>query len=267
MKQFSTVTLSNTPVSDCFHELTFAWDADPDAAHAPGPGQFCTLRVSPGFSPLLRRPFAFSGFDRARGVASIIYKRRGPATGILSAYKKGDSLDVIGPLGTGFQSMTGFPFRSLLCVAGGTGFGPMLFLAGRVKAAGGSVRMILGCRTKSQLPRLAALDVLYPDITTDDASEGMRGTPIDFLTKLTKDKYRGATVCACGPAPLLRGCRDWSQAKGLVCYVSLEQVMACGVGACMGCAVKVQDASPSGYAYARACTEGPVFNSERILWT
>jgi dihydroorotate dehydrogenase electron transfer subunit len=269
MKQFSTVTLSNTALSDCFHELTFAWDADSDAAHAPGPGQFCTLRVSPVFSPLLRRPFAFSGFDRVRGIASMIYKRRGPATDLLSAYEKGDSLDVIGPLGTGFQSMPAFPFQSLLCVAGGTGFGPMLFCAARVAEAGGSVRMILGCRTKSQLPRLATLDALHPDITTDDASEGMGGTAIDFLAKLTEDKYRGATVCACGPAPLLRGCRDWSQAKGLVCYISLEQIMACGVGACMGCAVKVRDAdaSPAGFAYARACTEGPVFNSERILWT
>jgi dihydroorotate dehydrogenase electron transfer subunit len=267
MKHFSAKVLANSEVSDCFHELTFAWDADGDAASVPGPGQFCTLRVSPYSAPLLRRPFAFSAFDRQKGIASIIYKRRGPATEILSAHAKGDSLDVIGPLGTGFCTMPDFPFRSLLCIAGGTGFGPMLFLALKVAESGGNVRLVLGCRTKSHLPRLSSLDALRPVITTDDASEGFGGTPVGYLAKLTEKEYRGATVCACGPAPLLAGCHDWSRAKGLTCYVSLEQVMACGVGACMGCAVKVVDADASGNGYARVCTEGPVFRSERILWT
>jgi dihydroorotate dehydrogenase electron transfer subunit len=261
MKHFSARVLGNVAISDSFHELTFEWGA----ASVPGPGQFCTIRVSPYSAPLLRRPFAFSAFERQKGVASIIYKRRGPATEILSAHSDGDSLDVIGPLGTGFCAMPGFPFRSLLCIAGGTGFGPMLFLASMVAGSGGKVRLVLGCRTKSQLPRLASLDAFHPVITTDDASEGHGGTPIEYLAKLTEEEYRGAAVCACGPAPLLAGCNIWSRARGLVCYVSLEQTMACGVGACMGCAVKVQDTSGNGYA--RACTEGPVYNSERIVWT
>jgi dihydroorotate dehydrogenase electron transfer subunit len=263
MKHFSSVIASNAPVSDSLRELTFEWNAD--AAGVPGPGQFCTFRVTPYSAPLLRRPFAFSAFDRQKGLASIMYKRRGPATEILSAQSKGDSLDVIGPLGTGFGAMPGFPFGSLLCIAGGTGFGPMLFLARAVFESGGKVLLVLGCRTKSQLPVLASLDALRPVITTDDGSEGRMGTPIEYLASMTEDEYRGATVCACGPAPLLAGCHDWSRARGLACYVSLEQIMACGVGACMGCAVKVKD--PSGNAYVRACTEGPVFTSERILWT
>jgi dihydroorotate dehydrogenase electron transfer subunit len=270
MKHFSAKILAHAAVSDSFHELTFAWDED---ASVPSPGQFCTLRVSQGFSPLLRRPFAFSGFDEKRGIASIIYKRRGPATEILSAHEKGDSIDVIGPLGTGFTSMPGYPFASLICVAGGTGFGPMLFLAASVARSGAGVQMILGCRTKAQLPVLAPLDALSPVITTDDGSQGRRGTPLDCLAELTKEKVRGATVCVCGPSPLLKGCHDWARTRNLVCYVSLEQIMACGVGACMGCAVKVKDASfgasigASGSGYVRACTEGPVFNSERIVWT
>jgi dihydroorotate dehydrogenase electron transfer subunit len=262
MNHFSAAILSNTVVSDCFHELTIAWDAS-----VPCPGQFCSIRVSPYSSPLLRRPFAFSGFDREKNIASIIYKRRGPATELLTAKMKGESIDVIGPLGTGFNGLPKFPFHSLLCIAGGTGFGPMLFLAASVATAGGNVHLVLGCRTKSQLPRLAPLDALHPIITTDDASEGLGGTPITYLAKLTEDgTCRGATVCACGPQLLLRGCHDWSQAHGLRCYVSLEQTMACGLGACMGCAVKVHDASGQGFAYARACTEGPVFDSERIVW-
>jgi dihydroorotate dehydrogenase electron transfer subunit len=145
----------------------------------------------------------------------------------------------------------------------------MFFLAQLVTMSGGKVRLVLGCRTKAQLPRLASLDALRPVITTDDASEGRGGTPLEYLSKLTEKEYSGGTVCACGPSPLLSGCHDWSQAKGLKCYVSLEQTMACGVGACMGCVVRVADADTdvSGNGYARACTEGPVFDSERILWT
>jgi dihydroorotate dehydrogenase electron transfer subunit len=266
MKHFSTTILANKPVSDSFHELTFAWHAD--ASSVPLAGQFCTLRVSPYSAPLLRRPFAFSGYDKTRGIASVLYKRRGPATELLSAQAEGSLLDVIGPLGKSFHAMPGFPFRSLLCVAGGTGLGPMLFLAERVSLTGGNVRFIFGCRTASQVPALASFDALGPVITTDDASRGFEGTPADYLAKLTEDgTYRGAVVCACGPLPLLRACHDWSQAKGLACYVALEQIMACGVGACMGCAVRVADAGASGQGFARACTEGPVFDSERIVWT
>jgi dihydroorotate dehydrogenase electron transfer subunit len=268
MKHFSAEILSNSPVSDCFHELTFAWDL---RASVPAPGQFCTLRVSPYSAPLLRRPFAFSGFDRSRGVASIIYKRRGPATDLLSAQGKGGRLDVIGPLGTGFNTMPGFPFSSIICVAGGTGLGPMLFLAQTAAQEGARVHLILGCRTSSQVPTLPALDAMGPVITTDDASRGIKGTPADYLAQLTENKYDGAVVCACGPAPLLSACHIWSKAKGLACYVALEQIMACGVGACMGCAVKVIDAGAPGgtpeQRFARACTEGPVFDSGRILWT
>lgn len=265
MKHFSAAILSNTPVSDSFHELTFAWDP---SASVPRPGQFCTLRASPYSAPLLRRPFAFSGYDRARAIASIIYKRRGPATEILSALEKGEGLDVIGPLGKGFYDIPGFPKQALLCVAGGTGIGPMLFLAGTAASEDVRARLIVGCKTASNVPSLASLDALDPVITTDDGSRGFTGTPIDYLAKLTEDTFGGgAVVCACGPAPLLKGCYAWSQTRGFSCYVTIEQIMACGVGACMGCAVKVKDANASGQRFARACTEGPVFDSEGILWT
>jgi dihydroorotate dehydrogenase electron transfer subunit len=261
MKHFSAEILSNAPVSDCFHELTFAWDAA-----APTPGQFCTVRVSPYSAPLLRRPFAFSGYDASQKTASIIYKKRGPATRILSGLAAGGKCDIIGPLGTGFSAMPGFPFPSVLCIAGGTGIGPMLFMAESVACAGGVARLILGCRTAGNVPALGLLGKLGAVITTDDATKGYGGTPADYLAKLTKDRFRGFTVCACGPMPLLLACHNWAQAEGLACFAAIEQIMACGVGACMGCAIRVKTASGS-TGFARACTEGPVFDSERIVWT
>jgi dihydroorotate dehydrogenase electron transfer subunit len=125
MKQFIAKIVSHAPVSDCFHELTFEWDP---RAGAPLPGQFCTIRVSPFSTPLLRRPFAFSSYDPARSLAAILYKSRGPATELLTVKTAGGGLDVIGPLGTDFFAASGGTLTSPLCVAGGTGFGPMLFL-------------------------------------------------------------------------------------------------------------------------------------------
>jgi dihydroorotate dehydrogenase electron transfer subunit len=259
MKQFIAKILSHAPVSECFYELTFEWNP---RAGRPEPGQFCTLRVSPYSAPLLRRPFAFSSYNQKARTASIAYKKRGPATELLSGKSKGDSLDVIGPLGNGFVSMLPKKPSRLFLVAGGTGFGPVLFLGMQVKKMGLPCVMICGCRTKSQLPRLEAFLAFKPVICTDDGSKGVRGTPLTYLENVKPAYYKNSVVFSCGPSPLLLGCHEWAVKRGLECFVSLEQTMACGVGACMGCAVKV-----AGGGYARACTEGPVFNSRRIAWT
>ena len=261
MKQFIAKIISHAPVSDCFYELTFEWDPQ---AGAPLPGQFCTIRVSTFSTPLLRRPFAFSSYDPERRLAAILYKKRGPATELLTAKSSGDGMDVIGPLGMDFFTALGGKLTSPLCVAGGTGFGPMLFLFSELKKRGGKPVLVLGCRTGSQLPALNPMTGLDPFITTDDGSRGKKGTPLEYLTTLQNENSGISALCTCGPVPLMQGCHDWSQKHGLACYVSFEQTMACGVGACMGCAVKVTD---TGGGYARACTDGPVFNSRRIAWT
>ena len=171
---------------------------------------------------------------------------------------------MIGPLGNDFIRMLPKSASTLFLVAGGTGFGPVLFLGLQLKKKGIPCVMIFGCRTKSQLPRLDALSSLKPVICTDDGSEGIRGTPLTFLESIKPGKHENGVVFSCGPSPLLSGCHEWAMRRGFDCFVSLEQTMACGVGACMGCAVKVTDA---GGGYARACTDGPVFNSRRIVWT
>jgi dihydroorotate dehydrogenase electron transfer subunit len=258
MKQVVTTILSNDPLSDSFYEMSFTWDIE----QTPLPGQFCTIRVSPFSAPLLRRPFAFSDFDATDKKASVIYKQRGPATGLLAAKREGDTLDIIGPLGSSFPLKDCEP---LVCLAGGTGFGPMLFLARQSIEMGKKTSLIIGYKTLSQVPALASLSACDPIFTTDDGSAGHKGTPLDYLSSVNNVFGKNTTVCACGPVPLMRGCAQWAKACAFPCFVSLEQVMACGVGACMGCAVKVIDASKNGYA--RACIEGPVFPAERVVWT
>jgi len=262
MKHFSAIITSHRQLSSDFFELTFEWNTD---TPIPMPGQFCTIRVSPFSSPLLRRPFAFSAYDAQKSTASIMYKRRGPATEIITAKETGDTLDIIGPLGSDFISVANNAHFSPVCVAGGTGLGPMLYLCNYVKQQGKDAILVLGCRSKNQIPVQDVFSGLHTIIATDDGSEGIKGTSLDALATLTIDMYNNKTVCVCGPLPLEKGCHEWAQKNGLPCFVSIEHVMACGVGACMGCAVKVTDANNS-TGYVRACTEGPVFFSERISW-
>lgn len=254
MKQLQSQILSNTQISADFHELCFTWD--PQAGN-PLPGQFLTIRVSEDSVPLLRRPFAFSGFDENAGSASIIYQKRGRATQIMTGKQPGEKLDLIGPLGKPFP----VPEQNsgLFLVAGGVGLGPVLFLANYLKAAGKQVTFVFGCRTESFVPSLPAFENAGPVICTDDGSAGFRGNSVEYLVQ--KEKIdSGSVLYGCGPDPMLRALAGLAVEKDTQVWVSVEQVMACGVGACMGCVVKTTS------GYQRACKEGPVFSGRDIVW-
>jgi len=258
VRQFAATVVSNKALSHDLHELRFEWGLSADA---PGPGQFFTVRVSDTTVPLLRRPFAFSDFDYDGKIASAIYQRRGRGTEILAARGAGETLDVIGPLGNTFP----LPGRGVRCVlaAGGIGLGPVLYLARRLKAAGNPVSFVFGCRRAQNLPERRIFDGLSAVLCTDDGSEGFGGTVVDCLHSGKAVQLDGAVLFACGPTAMLKGCHEAAVEHGIDCFVSVEQVMACGVGACMGCVVKVAQEP----GYARVCREGPVFNSRDIVWT
>jgi dihydroorotate dehydrogenase electron transfer subunit len=256
MKQFNAKILRNRQICADFYEMAFAWDSQ---ATLPAPGQFFTVRVSQDTVPLLRRPFAVSSFDEKTRTAAMIYQRRGRGTEILCAKRKGDEIDVLGPLGRPFP----LPERGqkALLVAGGIGVGPVLSLARLLKHRGNDLKMIFGCRTALLVPRLAAFASLTPAICTDDGSAGFRGTAGDFLKSIEKSIGVETVLYACGPMAMLKSCHEFARSRGIVCHVSVEQIMACGVGACMGCAVR---AARGGYV--RVCTEGPVFEAGEIAW-
>jgi dihydroorotate dehydrogenase electron transfer subunit len=261
VRQFDAEIVENKAVAESWRELVVSWDP---AAGAPLPGQFMTLRVSSFSDPLLRRPFAFSGFDRALGAkparASIVYQIRGGATRLLSELAAGAVVDMIAPLGVGFPQ-PGAVDRPVLA-GGGIGLGPLLFLARSLLEAGGSPLLVLGVRSASLLPSIA----LPPGavVCTDDGSSGFRGTPVDYLARNASGIEAGKRVrlYGCGPLPMLAALAGLAAEKAWPASLSAEQWMACGVGACMGCALPRAD----GRGYLRACADGPVFDAAEIDW-
>lgn len=254
MKQLQSRILSNSRISTDFYEMVFSWDSK---AGSPLPGQFLTIRVSEDSVPLLRRPFAFSGYDEKNGTASIVYQKRGRATQILTGKQPGEELDLIGPLGRPFP----IPEQNekLFLVAGGVGLGPVLFLAQFLKNQGKQVTFVFGCRTESFVPRMSCFQSAQPVVCTDDGSAGFRGTSVEYLVQKQKVDS-GSVLYGCGPEPMLKALTDLARKNDTRVWVSVEQVMACGVGACMGCVVKTKS------GFQRACKEGPVFSGRDIIW-
>ena len=258
MKRFFSIIRNNRQISQDFYEVVFDWISND---YPPKPGQFLTIRTSDSTVPLLRRPFAFSGFVKKNKRASIIYQRRGKATEILTEKKVGDTLDTIGPIGNSFN--LGKEIRKCVVVAGGIGLGPMLYTARYFENSGKNVLFIFGARNKRFIPEKSIFGSLELFTCTDDGSEGFKGTSVDRLTSLSENELIDAVILACGPKPMLKGCHEFAEKLKIQCYVSMEQVMACGVGACMGCTIKIAE-KPD---FARVCSEGPIFNSRDIIWT
>ncbi len=258
MKQFYPTVQTNRPIARDFYEMVFNWDP---AANIPLPGQFFTLRVTGQSVPLLRRPFAFSGYDPQAGSVSVIYQRRGTATQILAGKRRGDTLDVIGPLGNTFLPPESDELP--IIIAGGVGIGPMLFWTDRLIHDGFKPLFVFGARSKDLVLQIDSFSAVDPKVCTDDGSLGFHGTTIDYLHQIDNQKLTKAVMYGCGPNPMLKACHQFAQEHGIMCQVSMEQVMACGVGACMGCVIKVVREP----GYARVCKEGPIFDSKDVIWT
>jgi len=257
MKQFDAEILENRELAEDYFEMFLAW---PEGVRVPFPGQLVTFNVDRSITPFLRRPFALASFQRETRVASVIYHVRGPATERMALKRPGQVIDTLGPRGFYFQ--LGIETNPLL-VGGGVGTGPMVFAANWLAAKGFSPRLILGYRHRELIPKLNLSPLVRLSICTDDGSHGFRGTTLGFLNSLDPSDLADAFVWACGPNAMLKALHEWSVPRGIPCKVSLEEVMACGVGACVGCTVETVDERK----VVRVCTEGPVFPSEVIRWT
>jgi dihydroorotate dehydrogenase electron transfer subunit len=233
----------------------------PGIAKAAQPGQFLQVKVNNSDQPLLRRPF---GIHRVRGAQiEMLYEVVGPGTEILAKRKSGEYLDIIGPLGNGFEpdnDASGSVGCAIL-VAGGMGIAPLVFLAEKLK--GRQTVVLIGARTKKQLLCESELKKLGCEVrvATDDGSKGLKGKVTELLRRaLLSADHRQATVYACGPRPMLKEISRLAKKYNLPAQVSLEEHMACGIGACLGCVVETID------GYKRVCKEGPVFDVRNIAW-
>ncbi|MBW1734092.1 MAG: dihydroorotate dehydrogenase electron transfer subunit [Deltaproteobacteria bacterium] len=226
------------------------------------PGQFVMLRVGQGMDPLLRRPFSICG-TREHDLVLILYRVVGRGTGIMSRLGRGERLSVLGPLGRGFD-MPGDRARSVL-VAGGMGIAPLIFLARSAK--GKALTLLAGFGTSGEIPPLGELGLGGIDlhISTDDGSAGKKGLVTallrDLLLELESDRLE---IFACGPLPMLKEVAAMSLKEDIPCQVSLEARMACGLGACQGCATR--GASDRAGTYVHVCVDGPVFAAGALDW-
>ena len=223
--------------------------------------------------PLLRRPLSLAGRRDVSGGTEleIIYRVVGAGTGFLETLDPGSVLSLLGPLGNAFPIVADKPKAAL--IGGGVGMPPMLYLSEAMGIAGKHTVAFCGARSAHLLP-------IGPDefdlrgakqmVATDDGTMGHHGLVTDALLEwMSEDaiRYSELVVYACGPEPMMRAVGNICDAHGIECYLSLERIMACGMGTCQSCAVKVEDeTADEGWRYKLCCSDGPVFEASTLLW-
>jgi len=191
----------------------------------------------------------------------LVYRAAGKGTDVMSQSGAGDSFTLMAPLGTEFKI---YPHRKRICVVGGgIGAPPMLELTKEVlrKLPDARVIAVLGFRSEPILEadfKAAGADV---HIATDDGSAGFRGNVVALMDQLGQEYD---TVYACGPNVMLKFVAQWAAAHETKCFVSMEERMACGLGACVGCAIKIK--AGDGWTYKKVCKDGPVFDAQEVVW-
>jgi len=262
---------SNEQIADRYYKLDFSWPFDLEPPQA---GQFLTLSLRHGVSPLLRRPFAFSDYNQEQRTAQIIYEKRGEATTYLTQIKKGSMIDGLFPLGNAFPLPE--PHQQPILIAGGVGMGPIFYFAQQLVHKGFAPKIFLGARSSGLIPKLPLFKQVPLFIATDDGSLGHKGTVVDSL-EVSDQITENSVLYVCGPNPMMAATFFWGTKHSFPVWVSMEQTMGCAVGACMGCVVPVreQNLDPNiddgsnelnTQSYARVCTEGPIFPGQTIDW-
>ncbi len=262
----------------CHHLRAEARGSWPDS----GPGQFAMLSLDHPNFPILPRPFSLLGWrrDGARELLEWMVMPVGVATALLCSLRPGDALQAVGPLGRRLDA--DLPAGPLVCVAGGYGVAPFIFLLDQWRASGdprlADTTVIFGARTAERLSMAGRLSGSESgagaggragarvELCTDDGSRGFRGRVDARLAQLLRERPP-AMVLTCGPEAMMEAVGGACRAAGVPARASLETVMGCGYAVCNGCAVAVDDSrQPDGYTYELACREGTVFDTARLHW-
>ncbi len=266
MIQQSVEVLWNKKLSTAYYKIGLTCSSQYSAAK---PGQFVMLGLAGQTDPLLHRPFSVHNLLISDGITygfELLYKVVGTATALLAQRKSGDRVEVFGPLGSGFLIPSGA--NRLFVVAGGVGVAPLLFLVSdlhRRKADLSNCRVFIGGRTKEDLLCRHDFSNLGVSVlaTTDDGSAGDQCLVTHPLEN-AMDQTAPDLIVACGPMDMLACVVGIAEKHKVPCQVSIETMMACGMGACLGCAVESRIETDH---YLHACMDGPVFPAEMLKFT
>lgn len=247
------VILEQREISEQIYSL---WLHADDIVREARPGQFVSVYCRDE-SRLLPRPISICELDKESGRLRLVYRAVGAGTQEFSSYGPGETLELIGPLGNGFPLDKGY--EKPLLIGGGIGVPPMVELA---KWLPGDKAIVSGYRNgdlflKEELSRNTALYV-----ATEDGSAGTKGNVLDAVRE---NRIEADAIFACGPAPMLRALKAYAAEEGIDCYLSLEERMACGIGACLACVCTSKDVDAhTNVKNKRICKDGPVFAAEEI---
>ena len=269
MKHEKVKILKNERVASDFYKMTIA---SPHLAKTSKPGQFIEVKCSAEFDPLLRRPF---GIHRViRNGIEMLYEVVGKGTKILSEKKPGKEIDILGPLGNGFELTSN---GNAIVVAGGIGVAPLFAAAEALIKKKNKVRIIIGAKKKSHIMGASEFKSLgcSVNVVTEDGSMGRKGLVTDILQDtLSRSTVHGSrstdhgprsTIYACGPTAMLKAVWNIALDNHIPCQLSFESYMACGLGVCLGCPIKVRKGLID-FEYKMICKDGPVFNGQEIMW-
>lgn len=252
-KKMTAVVTSQKEIAPGIYDMWIDTSLAADAV----PGQFICLYPKDK-STLLPRPISICEADKENGRLRIVYRVAGKGTAEFSACKAGDSIEILGTLGNGFpvEKAAG---KKVFLMGGGIGIPPMLELAKKMQA---QKQIVAGYRDKETFLKedLEKNGTVY--IATEDGSVGTKGNVMDAIRE---NGLQADMIFACGPLPMLRAIKAYAEEKDIPAYISLEEHMACGVGACLGCVVKTKEKDYHSHVNnARICTDGPVFEAREV---
>ena len=259
-KKISMTVTENRLIAEGICSMTLQYP-EGEAPEEVRPGQFAGLYVNDA-SRLLPRPISICRWDPKAGALRFVFRIAGGGTASLAKEQAGSTVDMLGVLGNGYD-LDQLRGKKVLLLGGGIGIPPMLELAAALHALPGTeVTAAMGYRNSDLFLTEEIENYARLLIASEDGSVGTKGNVLDAVRE---NAVEADVVCACGPMPMLRAVKQYAKEQGIPAYISLEERMACGVGACLGCVTKT--AETDGHSHvknARICTEGPVFDAKEV---
>lgn len=249
------VIVKNEPCAENIYDMVLKAPYIAEKAQA---GQFVEIYVENGIN-LLPRPISICEINKENGTIRLMYQVVGEGTKIFSQLKDRQNIKIMGPLGNGFKIYRSY---NNVFIGGGIGVPPLLET---VKAFKGVKNVILGFKNKDCVILEDDFKKLGAEvfIATDDGSYGFKGNAIELMESLNLNID---VISSCGPKIMLKSVCEFAQKRDITCQISMEERMACGIGACVGCVVKIKECHSDKWSYKKVCTDGPVFDSCEVIW-